>query len=743
VDKSAVVHIRRLQATGLLARDPNGKSDPYIVFHTSPPGLLPGPHPPKTKVQRRTVSPTWGEREIPLLRPNIDGDSLGKVSLICRVYDHDFLSHDDTLGSAVVSLAPPADHDGDAYTVEVKVPVLQHGAVCGELYLLLTVSFGRAVDSALINHKQTIAASPKKSHRERGLSLVSSGLPKTVKLLVNSLDKTTTQLMLRYSKKQVLDTSPHADAKRDHSPSQEINEVDLFLDSVSCIVDRIRSRLQAHPNKVVKLRSPSDMHGTLMKVVQRLIPSAWLWEEHPAYAARHVAVIEHILFDIGVNRWNWAIRAKKADFVPILMVALVMQASGKPIAEPKLATRLVTSFLKAGATSEPYGNAALVARAEQCSWLGVAELLKELDIEGSELRSALEWHNSRASAIAAEKLVDEETALTEAPELHVFAPGEAHEERAATAAAPAEEEPPVVAEEVGGADVPVDRGDLEAAEIAAREAEEKVRKFRAERAVAEQKRLEMVEAMSSPIDDDIADADSDDEHDEILNMDPEELVQRELARLRASMTSIKKPGAAIAASAGAGSNDEEEEGDKDVEEGEDFDDDGDDDDDDEALVDEFDEFDHDINRIIAKLKEAIEDFHDGEKEFADVGSNHFLAQAVKGLSTAELQHKTDGESLLMTAVKCQKCGVVELLAYSGALSKREAQTWEGGPEMYLHEIARQPFDEVATPTMMALLITAGLSPEDIDASEQTAFEVAHGNPDPRVAQTLEAWSFST
>lgn len=44
-------------------------------------------------------------------------------------------------------------------------------------------------------------------------------------------------------------------------------------------------------------------------------------------------------------------------------------------------------------TRNRYGNAALVARAKQCTWDGVAALLEQLDVEGSELRTKLdgEW----------------------------------------------------------------------------------------------------------------------------------------------------------------------------------------------------------------------------------------------------------------------------------------------------------------------------------------------------------------
>lgn len=55
-----------------------------------------------------------------------------------------------------------------------------------------------------------------------------------------------------------------------------------------------------------------------------------------------------------------------------------------------------------------------------------------------------------------------------------------------------------------------------------------------------------------------------------------------------------------------------------------------------------------------------------------------------------MQHKTHGETMLMTAVKSKKFGVVAMLIYCGALSRRTTLVWAGEEaEMYLHEIAYQ------------------------------------------------------
>jgi hypothetical protein len=54
-------------------------------------------------------------------------------------------------------------------------------------------------------------------------------------------------------------------------------------------------------------------------------------------------------------------------------------------------------------------------------------------------------------------------------------------------------------------------------------------------------------------------------------------------------------------------------------------------------------------------------YRDDQPEDADGCCNHALSTIIKSLKTSELVHKTRGESLLMTAVKAKKAGVVAML----------------------------------------------------------------------------------
>jgi hypothetical protein len=352
--------------------------------------------------------------------------------------------------------------------------------------------------------------------------------------------------------------------------------------------------------------APSDLHATLIKVIHRLIPTAWLWEEHPAYARRHLDVIDTILFELGVNQWGWEAGAKKADYVPILLSALVMRTSGKPTEkEPALATRLITSLLKAGATPQQYGNQALIARAEQCTWNHVAQLLRQLGVDGSDLNTALDFHSlAVASSTKLEDPIDEELAADIEVELPVHPLTEEGESQPSPVGASDQVASPEVGDTATSPAI-----NLEEAEILVQEAEENLQRVRAESEAYERERLEVLREMTLSIeagDEDLGD-ESDDE-DAILNMDPEELVQLELARLRESMPSFKRSADAPNAVEEGASETEDE--------GEDSD-------------DVFTEGARSMDETVDILKKHILDFQDAEQEGADVGSNDVLSSCIK------------------------------------------------------------------------------------------------------------------
>ena len=165
------------------------------------------------------------------------------------------------------------------YTIETTEAVQHNGVPTGELSISLSVSYGKSVAAGLMNHKQAIAATPKHAKRERGLSLVTTDLPGTVKLLIASLDKTSSALIVKYANRQRdsgaaagggggagspakvaraasitsnTESSSLAGVGRigRGTPGETVDELDLFVDSLGVIVDRLRTRIKARPDKV-------------------------------------------------------------------------------------------------------------------------------------------------------------------------------------------------------------------------------------------------------------------------------------------------------------------------------------------------------------------------------------------------------------------------------------------------------------------------------------------------------------
>ena len=61
---------------------------------------------------------------------------------------------------------------------------------------------------------------------------------------------------------------------------------------------------------------------------------------------------------------------------------------------------------------------------------------------------------------------------------------------------------------------------------------------------------------------------------------------------------------------------------------------------------------------------------------------------------------------------------------------------------FLHEIARQEYDDHVTPVMISALCAAGLSCEDVDDTCTSAIQVAASNADPRVKHVMEQIEFN-
>lgn len=126
--------------------------------------------------------------------------------------------------------------------------------------------------------------------RDRGVSLVVSALPRTVAKLAGSLDKHTAALVVKYKnrlpaeiKKLSIDSATkdaEVDGGADDTGMKKMDEVDLFLDSISVIIQRMKDRIIANPAKVYKVYAKTDLHRHLVKAVERLVPSGDLWITH-------------------------------------------------------------------------------------------------------------------------------------------------------------------------------------------------------------------------------------------------------------------------------------------------------------------------------------------------------------------------------------------------------------------------------------------------------------------------------
>jgi hypothetical protein len=82
-----------LDGQDLPSADSNGKSDPYCKFELNGNEIF------KTKVQKKTLSPTWNEFF------ELDVPSRTGAELVAKVYDYDFADKPDFLGAAKIDLA--------------------------------------------------------------------------------------------------------------------------------------------------------------------------------------------------------------------------------------------------------------------------------------------------------------------------------------------------------------------------------------------------------------------------------------------------------------------------------------------------------------------------------------------------------------------------------------------------------------------------------------------------------------
>jgi Ca2+-dependent lipid-binding protein len=94
------IRISNLEGKALKPADPNGLSDPFIIFQST---FLDQDKPIKTSTQLKTLNPQWKDViEIPC---NIlNRDYLESQHIVFQLMDYDVLVSNDPLGQAVLSL---------------------------------------------------------------------------------------------------------------------------------------------------------------------------------------------------------------------------------------------------------------------------------------------------------------------------------------------------------------------------------------------------------------------------------------------------------------------------------------------------------------------------------------------------------------------------------------------------------------------------------------------------------------
>lgn len=168
--------------------------DPYAAFFTHPPGLLgddapvsavtkSSKHMPvkqfaarvhderaKAHLQRevttvklpdedmRGYTVSWSTKQLPLLRPQVLGgeDELRKIAIVIAMFDLDYASDDDSLGTIAIGLGRPQGARGtdEEYSFDVRSELPWEQGV-GFFTATVTVSFGGAVPAALAKaHKE-------------------------------------------------------------------------------------------------------------------------------------------------------------------------------------------------------------------------------------------------------------------------------------------------------------------------------------------------------------------------------------------------------------------------------------------------------------------------------------------------------------------------------------------------------------------------------------------------------------
>jgi len=587
------------------------------------------------------------------------------------------------------------------------------------------------------------------SRRERSNSLVIESLPTTLKHLCQTFDKHVKALNVKYAK---------CETETDDSVRQsKFKEAELFLESLKVIVFRIGDRIKQSPLKLTRLGLKTDLHTKVMRSVQALIPSGWLWVTKPIFAHRQINIISHILLRVGVNKWNWTLGKEKKSFVPTIFAALATN-KGSPVPESADTIRLIETLLKAGASSEPHSKESLIARAEQCQWPMVVKMLAEEDKDQlervRETKTGGDAEESTPDIIEEDaEQVAKETAQTET------------ETKTETETEPDKQpEIAVVAVEKSATDIELEakiKLHRAASEEALKVAELKLKEAKESRLATERASHASIKTMEGQIRESTLLVESDDE--DYKEPDPEDLIQQEMQRLRdearqavankknedddggdvASRSDPHRPSVVTRADASLDSQIEamvqvqEEQLEQPttpttdaVVEAAVVADDADADDDDadcEVDYDTDDDADDDYKstspRLDSRLCKAVDGWNDAHHEESD--SNHLLHHLSRSMSTQVYQQGGGARqqvSPLMHAVETGRVGAAATLIYCGALSGRKG---DSESEHFLHRLAEKTeFTEHTMAAMIDVLCSGGVYINDLDSEGRTAMDVA-------------------
>ena len=152
-------NLYKMKATKCKAMDTLGKSDPYVIFASSPPKLLQnardGKANPATRVVAATLDPEWKDTQVPnLLVGSSSREQLDNAHIIIAVIDYDVGNPDDPMGYAIIPLSRLSRATGP---VEFREQLIYHGqldagTITGTLTMLWPNADGSRPEGSVVGH---------------------------------------------------------------------------------------------------------------------------------------------------------------------------------------------------------------------------------------------------------------------------------------------------------------------------------------------------------------------------------------------------------------------------------------------------------------------------------------------------------------------------------------------------------------------------------------------------------------